>query len=503
MDMAKRLRRKFILVAMTSVVVVLAGIIAAINVANYLDICNQADAKLALIQGNGGTLPVDVAGAADGESSGASGAGKADLPNSGEEGDAAVSGDVGKNGGAAASADLDPEGVADSEPPSSDVIDAGNIERKGADSSVSDSQNGQSDPGGSDDPAKPNGRDGDSFAMPRGNTAEMPFETRYFAVTLDVQGATTSVNVQNIAAVSSDEAAQMAQSLAAGASGFSGAYRYSAVQQDDGSVLCVFLDCSRDLGSFTSFLTASVAISLVGLALVLVLVFFLSKAAIRPVVESYQKQKAFITDASHEIKTPLAVISAANEVQEMENGETEWSRSIADQVKRLSGLTEQLVMLARMDEGASRFAKEDVDLSKLLEDTADPFYQLAQQRGKTLVADIAAGVHVQGDAAALTQVVELLLDNATRYALDGCEIRLSLQKHGRKAKLEVSNEVERMPKGNLDRLFERFYRDDSSRSSQTGGSGVGLSVVRSIAEAHGGTAKATAQGNRIIFTVTL
>ncbi len=295
----------------------------------------------------------------------------------------------------------------------------------------------------------------------------------------------------------------MAQGMSAGASGFLGEYRYSVVQQDDGTVRCVFLDCSRDLGNFASFLTASVAISLVGLVLVLVLVFVLSKVAIRPIVESYQKQKAFITDASHEIKTPLAVISAANEVQEMENGETEWSRSIAEQVKRLSGLTEQLVMLARMDEGASRFAKEDVDLSELVEEMAEPFYQLAEQRGKTLKNDIAAGVRVQGDVSALSQVVELLLDNATRYAKDGTQILLQLRKHGRKVQLRVSNEVEHMPKGNLDKLFERFYRDDASRSSQTGGSGVGLSVVRSIAEAHGGTAKATAQGNRITFTVTL
>ena len=185
-----------------------------------------------------------------------------------------------------------------------------------------------------------------------------------------------------------------------------------------------------------------------------------------------------------------------------ENGETEWSRSIAEQVKRLSGLTEQLVQLARMDEGAA-FAKEAVDLSELVEEMAEPFYQLAQQRGKTLAADVAPNVQVQGDASALSQVVELLLDNATRYAKEGTQIQLRLRKQGRKAKLSVSNEVEHMPKGNLDKLFERFYRDDASRSSQTGGSGVGLSVVRSIAEAHGGTAKATAQGNIIMFTVTL
>ncbi len=470
MEMSKRLRRKFIAVAMASVAVVLAGIVAAINVVNYFDVCNQADARLALIQQNGGAISGDAAadaasGGSTDEAAAASNADDASSPNDSSDSPA----DLGQK----------PKPAGDGSQPTDD-------------------------PGSKDASAGPKA-DGEApgAAMPRGNAAEMAFEMRYFTVCLNDDGSVSSVNVDKIAAVSADQAAEMAQGMSAGASGFLGEYRYSTVQQDDGTVRCVFLDCSRDLGNFTSFLTASVAISLVGLVLVFVLVFVLSKVAIRPIVESYQKQKAFITDASHEIKTPLAVISAANEVQEMENGETEWSRSIAEQVKRLSGLTEQLVMLARMDEGASRFAKEDVDLSELVEEMAEPFYQLAEQRGKTLKNDIAAGVRVQGDASALSQVVELLLDNATRYAKDGTQILLRLRKHGRKVQLSVSNEVEHMPKGNLDKLFERFYRDDASRSSQTGGSGVGLSVVRSIAEAHGGTAKATAQGNRITFTVTL
>lgn len=471
MDMSKRLRRKFIAVAMASVAVVLAGIIAAINVANYLDVCNQADARLALIQKNGGELAGGLAGAGSADASKPDG----DAAASSSSGDPSSSG---SESASAESAQVQKSGQGNSQP-------SENLAQR--DESLQEPKASGSAP---------------EAAMPRGNAAEMAFEMRYFTVCLDADGSVSSVNTDNIAAVSADQASEMAQGIAAGASGFSGVYRYSAVQQDDGSLRCVFLDCSRDLGNFASFLTASVAISLVGLVLVFVLVFVLSRVAIRPVVESYQKQKAFITDASHEIKTPLAVISAANEVQEMENGETEWSRSIAEQVKRLSGLTEQLVQLARMDEGAA-FAKEAVDLSELVEEMAEPFYQLAQQRGKTLAADVAPNVEVQGDASALSQVVELLLDNATRYAKEGTQIQLRLREQGRKAKLSVSNEVEHMPKGNLDKLFERFYRDDASRSSQTGGSGVGLSVVRSIAEAHGGTAKATAQGNIIMFTVTL
>lgn len=477
MDMAKRLRRKFIAVAVASVAVVLVGIVAAINVASYWDVCTQADAKLALIQGNGGTIPAGESSVAEGNASNEAG------------GDASTDG-VGDGELSAGGKDAAPSA-------SEGEMDSGALPRQGA---GQPNQQQAADPEASRQAEGPKAL---GTVSPRGNAEEMPFETRYFTVTLNSDGAVFSVNTERIAAVSSSEAAEMAQGLRAGASGFMGEYRYSAVQQSDGTVRCVFLDCSRDLGSFTSFLTASIAVSLVGLLLVFALVLVLSRFAIRPVVESYQKQKAFITDASHEIKTPLAVISAANEVQEMEQGETEWSRSIAEQVKRLSGLTERLVFLARMDEGAAGFTKEQVELSSLVQDAAQPFYQVAEQRGKRLHSFIEQNVQVKGDAAALSQVVELLLDNATRYAKDNTQIELSLKKHGSKVQLSVSNEVEHMPEGNLDKLFERFYRDDSSRSSQTGGSGVGLSVVRSIAEAHNGIAKATASGNRITFTVTL
>lgn len=136
-----------------------------------------------------------------------------------------------------------------------------------------------------------------------------------------------------------------------------------------------------------------------------------------------------------------------------------------------SDVAVRCVFLARMDEGVAGFAKEQVELSSLVRDAAQSFEQVAEQRGKRFHVSIESNVQVKGDAAALSQVVELLLDNATSYAKDGTQIELSLKRHGVKAQLSVSNEVERMPEGDLDRLFERFYRGDSSRSSQTGGSG--------------------------------
>ena len=405
--MGRRLRRKFILVAMGAVTVVLTLIIAGINIVNYSHVCKMADARLDYIL-------------------------------------------AGKDG-----------------------FDWGDEPK--------------------DDPA--NGKDaGDSQAGVRirhfeGMTAESPFDTRYFTVSI-AGGQVTDVNTARIAAVGAKRAASIAAKLHSKGwvSGFSGNYRYTTDVQDDETTY-VFVDCSRELASFHSFLSASVAISCIGWLAVLAIVTGASGAVIRPMVESYSKQKRFITDASHEIKTPLAVIDAANEVQEIESGESEWTQSIHEQVARLTALTERLVSLARMDEGSAGFTMTSIDLSEAVDKAAAPFGSVAVSRGKRLATSIASGVRAHADAAAVAQVVELLLDNATRYASEDSVIELSLR--------AVSRE------GDLDRLFDRFYRADVSRSSKTGGSGVGLSVVRAIAEAHGGSASVCGHSNRITFTVRL
>ena len=424
--LGRRLRRKFILVAMGAVTVVLTLIIAGINIVNYSHVCKMADARLDYIL-------------------------------------------AGKDG-----------------------IDWGDESKA--------------------EPA--NGKDaGDSQAGVRirhfeGMTAESPFDTCYFTVTIDA-GQVADVNTARIAAVGAKRAASIAARLHAKGwtSGFSGNYRYTTDVQDD-EITYVFVDCSRELASFHSFLSASVAISCIGWLAVLAIVTVASGAVIRPMVESYSKQKRFITDASHEIKTPLAVIDAANEVQEIESGESEWTQSIHEQVARLTALTERLVFLARMDEGSAGFTMASIDLSEAVDKAAAPFESVAVSRGKRLSMSVATGVRAHADAAAVTQVVELLLDNATRYASEGSVIELSLRAVSRgagkgSAELVVSNAVDELPEGDLDRLFDRFYRADVSRSSKTGGSGVGLSVVRAIAEAHGGSASVCGHGNQITFTVRL
>ena len=430
--LGRRLRRKFILVAMGAVTVVLTLIIAGINIVNYSHVCKMADARLDYILTGKGSI------------------------------------------------DWEDESRTDS----------GN----GGDTSTGMVADGD--------------RAGARVGHFEGMTAEPPFDTRYFTVTL-VEGQVVDVNTARIAAVGAKRAARIAMGLDSKGltSGFSGNYRYTTTAQGEKTTY-VFVDCSRELASFHSFLNASVAISCIGWLAVLAIVTAASGAVIRPMVESYSKQKRFITDASHEIKTPLAVIDAANEVQEIESGESEWTQSIHEQVARLTALTERLVFLARMDEGSAGFTMTSIDLSEAVDKAAAPFESVAVSHGKRLSTSIASSVRAHVDAAAVAQVVELLLDNATRYASEDSVIELSLCAVSRgagkgSAELVVSNAVDELPEGDLDRLFDRFYRADVSRNSKTGGSGVGLSVVRAIAEAHGGSATVSGHDHQITFTVRL
>ncbi len=341
---------------------------------------------------------------------------------------------------------------------------------------------------------------------PRGGLSpEAPFDTRYFTVIVDQGGNAVLIDTGRIAAVSTETAAEYAESLyAAGkTSGFLGAYRYQAREAGTGTMY-VFLDCSRELQSFRAFLLASLAVSAAGLLLVFLLVLLLSGKAIRPVAESYEKQRQFITDASHEIKTPLTIIDADVEVLELELGGNEWLKSIRNQVARMAEMTRNLVMLSRMEEDGKTMPMVDFSLSDAVLETAQSFSAVAATREMVLKLYVEPGLSLCGNEAAIRQLISILLDNALRYGLPEKPIQLTLRASGRRRELWVENETAGVEQGNLDRLFERFYRPDASRSTETGGHGIGLSVARAIVAAHRGKiSAASADGVQIRFTVLL
>lgn len=347
-------------------------------------------------------------------------------------------------------------------------------------------------------PKKNNHKDG--YALPPKMSPEAPFSTRFFTAKADTSGNIISADTSKISAASTKEALEYAAKvLKSGKSGgFVEGYKFTVAQKKYGALI-IFVDCNRDLEMFYSFLQNSVIICVVGILAVFILVLIFSQKAIAPVAESYEKQKQFITDASHELKTPLAIISTNTDVLEMECGESEWIKSIRHQVSRLSELVGNLVSLTRMDETGNTLLKTDFSLSDAVSESAEPFEALAQSRSKALLLDIQKNISYCGNEQTIRQLVSILLDNAIKYGAENSSITMSLKKQGKRCVLQTINAAEDLKKGNNDMLFERFYRADNSRNSKTGGYGIGLSIAKAIVLKHKGKISAESPDGKIII----
>ena len=318
---------------------------------------------------------------------------------------------------------------------------------------------------------------------------EMPFSTRYFTVTLAPDGKVVRMNLNKIVSVSVEEAASYATELSAKgkASGFYGNFRYGVLSMHTGETMYLFVDCFVELESFNNFLLASIVIGSVGVAVVFVLVFIFSGRIMKPVAESYRKQKQFITDAGHEIKTPLTVIGANTELIEMLSGESEWTKGIKEQIERLKNLTEKLIFLAKTEE-QTNISMFEFSLTDAVRETIQSFAAVAASRDISLTTDIQNDLCYIGNEEMIRQLVSLLTDNALKYT-DGDTVAVTLRAENGKRILETRNRASYMRDGSLNGVFERFARGDSSRNSQTGGQGIGLSVSKAIVEAHKGKIK--------------
>lgn len=336
-------------------------------------------------------------------------------------------------------------------------------------------------------------------------TAETQFETRYFIVKVDKDGSVIDADTRHVAAVTSDNVASYANKVLSSGpkSGLKNIYKYAVIDEPYGHML-IFIDCRTQLQQATSVLLISCSVALVTLLLVFILVSVFSKKAINPIIKSMEKQKQFITDAGHEIKTPLAIISANADVIEMTSGKNEWITSIRNQTQRLDKLVKNLLMLSKMNEDDIKLLFTDFNLSASVADIVVPFEVIAEKQNKKFIMNIQPELKFYGEEGSIRQLVSTLVDNAMKYSNEKGTIKISLSGTKRGAKIEVYNTADNIDKKNLDKLFDRFYRADSSRSRETGGYGIGLSIAKSIVETHHGKIFAKSEdGKSICFTVII
>lgn len=333
---------------------------------------------------------------------------------------------------------------------------------------------------------------------------ETPFRTRFFTVTIANDGSVQTVNTDKIASIDSEKAIDITKSLYDKKSfeGFYEDYRYGTVITQS-ATMYIFVDCFKEFEYFREFLLVSISVGVGACVLIFALVFVLSGKVMKPIAESYEKQKRFITDASHEIKTPLTIIGANADVLEMQTGASEWTLNIKEQVKRLSSLTEKLVFLSRMNEENNVLKATDFSISDAVEETMKPFYSIASAKELTIESNIQKNITYCGDENLLRQLVTVLLDNALKYSDDGGVISADLNQEDGKVNFSVTNSAVYLKEDNLDLLFERFYRSDKSRNSATGGHGIGLSIASAIVAAHKGKISASHKDGKVTFSVVL
>lgn len=345
----------------------------------------------------------------------------------------------------------------------------------------------------------------------KARTSAQPFETRYFSVLTDSAGNLREVDSSQLLAVNKDalESIQRKAERKLSKDGkctFIEDFRCTRVTEKSGTRY-IYLDCSRSLDNFRAFRNVSILVCLIGVTIISALITFFSGKILRPVAESYEKQQRFITDAGHEIRTPLTIINADVSVLEMEQPDdapNEWLEDIRQQTRRLSTLTEELVYLTRMEEVQKTSVNmKRLNFSKIVGDVAHSFESRALVSEKKYNYDVTDDLFLRGDESALRKLVSILLDNAFKYSSDSGDIRLNFYRQGKNIFLTVSNSVDEIQKESIPHFFDRFYRADSSRNSETGGHGIGLSIALAVVRAHGGKIAAyTPDGKSLRITAT-
>ena len=336
-------------------------------------------------------------------------------------------------------------------------------------------------------------------------TKETKYSTRYFTFTINNSNEIENSNMQNIAAVSLEDAKKILENVLTKnrKTGFYGNYKFKIVQINDNKRLVVFLDCTLQRESQNSMIKKSLVVMGIGYIVVFFAISIFSKIALKPFVKNMEQQKQFITNAGHELKTPLAVIIADIDVLELTTGEdNEWVASIKNQAYRLNVLIKNLLKLANIEESRNQLELTEFSLTNMVKETINDFKALLQNR--EIKFDENKDIKISADETSIKQLITIFLDNAIKYTDENGIIDIKIDKQGRFTKFEIANTYQNINKINVNKLFDRFYRGDKSRNKKKEGYGIGLSIAESIVDMHKGKINAYVKDkNMICFRVII
>lgn len=339
--------------------------------------------------------------------------------------------------------------------------------------------------------------------MPDFMTEETPFATRFFTVCFDEKGNIAKADIEFVSSVTETLAREYgAEAYRRGKErGWMENYRYKMYEGELGKTV-VFVDGSMSRFMFQRVLLAAGIVLVVSMVIIWLAAVVFSRRAVKPMAESFEKQKQFITDANHELKTPLTLILTNLDILEAEVGKNEWLSDIRSEGERMKALVNQLVLLARMDEDRSNLDCRMFSLSDMVKEAVSEFQMMAEYRGKQLTARIAPGIRYRGDETSIHRVIWILLDNAVKYCDKAGRIHVVLEERKHPV-LYVENTYANVENIRLERLFDRFYREDKARTSP-GGFGIGLAIAKAIVKSHRGEISAYNKGgNNIGFKTVL
>ncbi|MBQ6540372.1 MAG: HAMP domain-containing histidine kinase [Oscillospiraceae bacterium] len=281
-------------------------------------------------------------------------------------------------------------------------------------------------------------------------------------------------------------------------------YRYGIFEDGSGTKTVVFVNIENSLAFFHSLLRMSVLVAAACLLVAAGAVYLISNSVVKDAARSMDRQKQFITNASHDLKTPIAVIGANMDVLSLEDGDNPWVDSTKKQVSRLKKLVTDLIDVSKLSEDTVALRFENFDLSALVSEIAEPFRDMAELRGFCYSQNIEPGIIISGSDVYLRKLLAILCDNAIKYTNDGGRIELDLSRFKNSIYLSLFNTSDQVRGLDVERLFDRFYTGESSRSKETSGSGIGLAVAQAIVDAHGGEIYAHCDSDdSIVFTVIL